>query len=1016
MSFTVPVFVPFNKGLDVSKESTLGPAELVVAENVDYVLDGSVRGRPARSAPKQFLVRDPASLTGGMLAAAAFNATGFNQRGLLRLRDMTGERAALGCDGRLFVQEGATHWMDKGPFASARADRVANHANNLTGSTRDAVAQDFGPARVAGGQWYNLLTSSFALERQVHDAGFNIASGAYSGNSARSGSVTATVAVHTTTNGLRLTTRTNGAAALTVTTLATDCRTPDDNGDAPSICSDFGVGQFYIAYRTTTANTFKVLRVDTAGTILNTYTSGTVAGLHGIWVCNTADKTLVAFTHDGGLTIRELDRATLGDTGLDKTHDGSDGLGLPGRDVVIGCQDENTAWWAFRNTSPTGDGDIVVGAAVVGATTIARARKYFGGEVYVEASIRWSIAHQPITAGGRCYLSLVASTNRDTTGTWITLDLTNWFVSAVGTGPFGNPTLVARGATEATIPHFQPASASLLPDGKGFTFATLDWSRFELNASGSTVGLDASLGVNRVTPMGARSAVANQSTVFSGSIPHHVAGGYCAELGFPFLGGEPGLSVDAVSGGAVGIGDYGITACWRWTDEAGQIHRSAPSIIRTLAIPGGGTNTIRAVVTNPWLTEKQYGDLKIEVYSTEVDSTADGAHYLIATVTPNFAQGYTSVDINTQPTDGKEILYTDGGVFPHYHVPGDGGVATVGRRLWMAGASAVYASKLLIPGFAPGFNDEGSLQIDLPAGAGRVIALESLDDKLIVFCERGIWMIQDGGPDNTRLGPDFAPPMQISELSLAGPRSCVRTDDGVVFCTTPDPLQPDRGGPWKLDRQSLQYIGRPVRDYFATSTVPEIAYSPERQQLYITSDVGGAGIVMIDLRTGRWGWWNLRQSEWGAVRSLVSVGGVVTALSNEPAAFDLTPGSDAGAGDYAMTLRTSHMASNGQQPLGWARVRSVSTLSGQGSQAHTLQLKATLDATETVVSDPYIMTTPGTSVEWPRDRQSPEWRLPTQKCSTIQVEVTASPARAVWAALLLEVAPLKGRAPARQRS
>jgi hypothetical protein len=620
-----------------------------------------------------------------------------------------------------------------------------------------------------------------------------------------------------------------------------------------------------------------------------------------------------------------------------------------------------------------------------------------------------------VVVGGRVYLSLVAATNRATTGTWITLDLTNWFIFGIGSGPFGSPALVARGPSEGTIPYLNPATATTLADGTGFTFATMDWSRFELNAAGSTVGVDASLGLNRVTIIGPRSAVAGQSTVFSGSIPHHVSGGQCAELGFPFLAGQPGISASATGGGAVGIGSYGVTACWRWTDEAGQIHRSSPSIIRTVDVVGGA-NTITIVVTNPWLTEKSYGDLKLEIYSTERDSTADGAHFLQTTVSPVFTDAYTVVTLNTEPVGGREILYTDGGIFPHFHVPGDGGVTTVGRRLWLGGASAVYASKLLEPGFAPSFNDEGSLQVNLPASAGRVVALESMGDKLIVFCERGVWMVQDGGPDNNRIGVDFAPPEQIAELSIAGPRSSYKTDSGVVFCVTPNATDPDRGGPWMLDRQSLQYIGRPVRDYFATTAVPEVTYSSERQQVYVTSNVGGSGVVMFDLRTQRWAWWDLRQATWGALRSIICVGGVLMALSNEPAAFDGAPGSDSGAGDYAMRIQTTHLAANGQDGLGWARVRSVSILGGKDTQAHTLNLFATLDHTHELSSSAYTMTTPAASTTWPRDRHAPEWRLPTQKCSTIQVEASASPARAVWAAFLLEVAPLPGRAPARQRS
>lgn len=1034
MGFTTPIVIPLAKGLDLSKEATLGQDELHTALNVDFAVDGAIQGRPSRSAPLQFVVRDPASTTKGMLSAADFSATGFTARGLMRLRDANGERAALATDGRLFTQDGS-RWVDRGPFACAKVDRVVNFegSKSAAATSREGVSPTFGPSRVVNSstQYYALLTDTYAVDREVVSTFPAQLGGSRGGNAARCGTTTAIVSDSPVDNKLIMVYRVDGQDTINVVTLATDALDITDDGDSPAICCSSDATAFFVVYETTTANVFKVLKVTTTGTVSATYTSAAVPGLAGFWVDNTSvatNRVVVAFTHTGGITLRQLNATTMVDVALDATHDGSDGAGTVGLDCVVGLQSDNIAWWAYRNSNAVGSGDLVIGVYKLSTGTASRQRKYWGGDTYTEASIRWGIAHQPLLVNGRVYFTIVAATNNATTGTWLTLDLTNWLNTTAGTGPFANPTMVARGPTQATIPYFQAASAIPLDDDSGFTFATLDWSRFETNGAGSLTGADASLGLNRVTFSGPRCAQAGESTIFSGSVPHVVSRGQCAELGFPFLAGIPGFSVAATGGGAVGTGSYTLYACWRWVDEAGQIHRSAPSLFQTVAVPGGGTSTITAVVSNPWLSSKDYGDVKIEVYCTDLNPTDDADHYLQQAVTPTYTAAYTTVTINTQPVTTTEALYTDGGVFGNYHVPGDGGVAALGRRVWLASGNTLYASKLLLTGYAPGFSDESSdgiapLFMTLPAGAGRIVALETLDDKLLVFCQRGVYIVQDGGPDNTGLGSDFASPVRLSDLTVAGPRSVCQTDAGVVFCTALSATDPSRGGPWLIDRQltltDRQYLGRPAAAYFAEggAWACEVAYSPERQQVFITvpdADLTGtSGVVVIDMRVGKWATWTLQSAD-GVIDSITTVEGVLWALGTNPAPFDGTPGTD-DSGDVTMTVSTSQLFADGTNGIGWARVRGISVMGAENSGNYDLSISALQDGAKISSSGTIACTSTGLSTTWPANRQVPEWRLPVQKCSSLQVVLTATPATAKWSAIRLEVQPLPNRAPAKQR-
>jgi hypothetical protein len=378
--------------------------------------------------------------------------------------------------------------------------------------------------------------------------------------------------------------------------------------------------------------------------------------------------------------------------------------------------------------------------------------------------------------------------------------------------------------------------------------------------------------------------------------------------------------------------------------------------------------------------------------------------------------GYTEVSVATQPVAAAELLYTGGGVYANYFVPGDGGVATLGQRVWTASGSNVYASKLLTPGDGAAFNDEGGLYVTLPAGAGRVLALEESEGRLVILCEQGIWALADGGPDNTASGPEFGYPQRISKVGVAGPRSSCATDKGVVFCSPPDAADPHRGGPWLLGRNlgDVQYLGRDVTRYLGLAE-PDVAWSPQRQQVYIacedTSDLTGPGIIVLDLRASKWAVWDL-----GAVDlyHLECADGVLWAQETTPVSFSGAVGGGVEAA-YPMTIKTSDMPADGKDGLGWSRVRSVSVLGTRESGLHTLTYTAELDGVRTLTGSDSIEA-PTASTTWPTNRQAPEWRLPTQKCSTIAVQLSASPATAQWSAIRLDVVPAAGRAPAKHRS
>jgi hypothetical protein len=335
--------------------------------------------------------------------------------------------------------------------------------------------------------------------------------------------------------------------------------------------------------------------------------------------------------------------------------------------------------------------------------------------------------------------------------------------------------------------------------------------------------------------------------------------------------------------------------------------------------------------------------------------------------------------------------------------------------VWLSDGRSVFASKLLVPGKAPGFNDEGSLQVNIPSSAGRVVALEQMDEKLVILCERGVYISQGQGPDNLGNGTDFIPPIHLADLGLAGSRASVFTEKGILFVTPGSSNDGQFAGPWLLDRGlGLNYLGRAVAGTWGAGTATyDTTYSAERQEAFIA--VPGTGTVVWDMRFNKWATWTAPDTTNTAY--LVCVGDKVWQLGVEPGAYFGGPkGVDVVAGpvNFSMTYTGTHLAANGQDGLGWARIRSARLL-GTQTTPHTLTMSALVDQSMTITSPAFsIVTTTGDSA-WPTGRYAPEWRLPIQKASEIQFTLSATPAVATWSELELSIKPLSGYAPPAQR-
>ncbi len=1055
-----PKYIPLVDGIDEATTGLLADKPGInQAENVDFSRKGEVRGRPGFQRQDAFGLRTyDTSFGSGASDAGTAQLSNLpvilDPVALHRYRDQAGERPALTTFGRTFTYEG-DRWTDRLYGGAARVDRLVNllpldcvDAGAVVGpipsfgtSPMPGVADTYmvnGPLAICP-----MLGTNGAVETMVptsasgpeYGVGCTVVTGGHSYH--------VFVSNNGTDTNVHMRVRVDDDQALIFYILESDCKVSAGLGAFPVCCTDAS-GSLYVAYPGNGA--FVVaLKVDpTDGTVLVKQTIIQHTDLSGIWLASrTADSSLLlVYTRQGqiGAVMQPLEPTLVAAPPASTIFDPTAIRANVGP-VVVGPSVElgNHYWVAYlRGFDPAAQEttatnvqarDLVIGRALVngnGTVTAPVIKEYLGtADIGVGPNLAWGIVHQPVTVSGRTVLTVAAGAAvlqhldaSDTVSaelrgaTWYALDITD--LRANGTGPFAggteHPGMLAMGPNTGSDSRTLTVPVGAVVNGDSWRFATCDYRTFD-----SRGGQDPVLGINQVTLLAPRAAVAGRGTVFSGSVPHQLAGGYMAELGFPFLG-APEISVAFAGGGsgfAITAGSYTIQACWTWFDESGQRHRSGPSLPQTLTANGSTDHVmvIRGLACQ--LTERETAPT-LEVYCTLVNPPANAPKYLVATVDSTVGQPVigTVVDFSLlgEPTGTEPILYTTGGVFANRPVSGDGGVAALGRRLWMSDGEVVYASKLLKdPTLGPAFNDEGPLQARPPATAGRVIALESMDDKLVILCERGIYITEGDGPDDNGNGQDFLYPVKASDLGLASSRSSIGTSKGVLFHARNTATDGATGGLWLLTG-SGQAVAAGVKVQDEVGATPlDLTYVPERER---AAGAAGGKLVVWDMRADQWATWT------GPSDAVVTVGeaaGVLWACGAYPACYTLVPGQDdvGGMADVTMTVTTNHMYANGQGGLGWARVRAVSALGELAT--NYLTMSVLYDMAEPWVSKGFnLVATPGTTITWPSDRYAPEWRLPRQKCSQLQVQLSATPATGAWSVIRLDIAPRK-TAPAKFR-
>ena len=324
----------------------------------------------------------------------------------------------------------------------------------------------------------------------------------------------------------------------------------------------------------------------------------------------------------------------------------------------------------------------------------------------------------------------------------------------------------------------------------------------------------------------------------------------------------PNLGVTTIAtGGNVGASTYYYAFCYEWTDNQGNLHRSAPSIPVAITTTGAtSTNTINVPTLR--LTYKiSPNPVRLVGYRWSV---AQQTFYQFTSILSPIVND-TTIDfiavtdtLSNLQILGNAILYTTGGVIENIAPPASISTALFKNRLFMITAenpNLLWFSKQVIQAVPVEFSDLLTIYVAPTSGAqgstGPITALSAMDDKLIIFKKDAIYYLTGTGPDNTGAQNDFSDPIFItSSVGCTNQNSIVLMPNGIMFQSNK--------GIWLLDRNlQTTYIGAPVERY-NVQTVKKALVIPGTNQIRFVLD--NRITLMYDYFYQQWGTFNNLQA------------------------------------------------------------------------------------------------------------------------------------------------------------
>jgi len=386
----------------------------------------------------------------------------------------------------------------------------------------------------------------------------------------------------------------------------------------------------------------------------------------------------------------------------------------------------------------------------------------------------------------------------------------------------------------------------------------------------------------------------------------------------------------------IAAGTYNYIALYEWTDNQGNIFRSADAGAKEVVIAATSSITISIPTLRITYKQSPRSLVSITLYR-DAPSISSGIFYKVSSITsPTLNSVSTdSVTITDNTADaniiGNELLYTTGGVVENTGAPSAVATNIYRNRLMMIDAEnrlAIWYSKQTLAATPVEMSDAFVLYAD--PRFGDCTALAVLDDKEIVFKSNAIFYFTGNGPDATGANNDFSDTIFVtSNVGCDNLNSIVLTPIGLMFQTNK--------GIWLLNRSlQVNYIGADVEEYNADN-VTSATLIPNSTQVRFTLE---SGVCLV---------YDYFYEQWNVFTNLdaigaVDFGGFFTYLSSTGELLRETPGEYSNNGrPILMRIETGWLSLSGLQ--GFERIYRLYLMALYKSP-HRIQIQVAYDYSE----------------------------------------------------------------------
>lgn len=284
------------------------------------------------------------------------------------------------------------------------------------------------------------------------------------------------------------------------------------------------------------------------------------------------------------------------------------------------------------------------------------------------------------------------------------------------------------------------------------------------------------------------SASMADSLYIAGGVVNQFTGDDATELGFfyyPFLDAAANIT-EATGGSLTTGGTYQHAVMYEWTDDRGNVHRSAPhfSTARSLST---GMNSFDVSFPYYRFTRKQdKGDaVRLVVYRSQNGPTLPFQRSTSSSNSLTTSGEATLTDSRSDASlQSSEILYDTGGILDHAPVPPASVIAEFGDRIFGVDderPTRIWFTKQFTPGDGLGHNE--TLQILLEDTSAPINGMAAMDGVLYALKRDGIYRLAYGdGPNNAGGGTVYAAPTLVTRRAgCDSPLSVLEGPDGIYF-------------------------------------------------------------------------------------------------------------------------------------------------------------------------------------------------------------------------------------------